>query len=225
MLEISSREEKMAFTLPSLPYARDALAPTMSAETLDFHHGKHHAAYVKKANALLAEAGLQDRSLVEAIHAARDHSDEKLFNQVAQVWNHNFLWQCLAPAQGQKPAGQLAELIDDCFGSLDGFFDAFKEEGEGHFASGYTWLVLDGERLSILSLHDADTPVGHEMKPLFTIDVWEHAYYIDYRNARPDFLDKVLRTIVNWEFVASNLDGNGASRADQPGEKAMAEAH
>jgi Fe-Mn family superoxide dismutase len=214
----------MAFVLPPLPYARDALAPIMSAETLDFHYGKHHAAYVEKANALIADEGLQDRSLVDAIRASHERSNIKLFNQVAQIWNHSFFWQCLAPAQGQKPAGQLAELIDECFGSLDGFFEAFKAEAAVHFGSGYAWLVMDGERLSITSMHDADTPVAHDMKPLFTVDVWEHAYYVDYRNARSDFLDKVLRGIVNWEFVASNLDGNGAARADQPGERVMAES-
>jgi Fe-Mn family superoxide dismutase len=215
----------MAFTLPSLPYARDALEPFMSAETLDLHHGKHHKAYVEKTNKLAAEAGLEELSLLELIQSAHEKSNEKLFNQAAQVWNHDFFWQCLAPGQGLKPAGQLAQLIDEAFGSLDGFIEAFSKEAEEHFSNGYAWLIQDGEGLKITSLHDADTPVAHGMKTLFTLDLWEHAYYIDRRNDREGYLDKVLNNIVNWEFVASNLDGNGAARADQQGAKAMAVEH
>lgn len=213
----------MAFTLPSLPYAREALEPFMSGETLDFHHGKHHKAYVEKTNKLAAEAGLEELSLLELIRQAHEKSNEKLFNQAAQVWNHDFFWQCLAPGQGLKPAGQLAQLIDEAFGSLDGFIEAFSKEAEEHFSNGYAWLILDGEGLKIVSLHDADTPVAHGMKPLFTLDLWEHAYYIDRRNDREAYLEKVLNNIVHWEFVASNLDGNGAARADQQGAKVMAE--
>jgi Fe-Mn family superoxide dismutase len=215
----------MAFSLPNLPYAREALEPFMSGETLDYHHGKHHKSYVEKTNKLAAEAGLEELSLVELIRKAHQQSNQKLFNQAAQVWNHDFFWQCLAPAQGQKPAGQLSALIEDAFGSLDGFIEAFSTEAEEHFSNGYAWLVLDGERLKIVSLHDADTPVARDLKPLFTLDLWEHAYYIDRRNDRAAYLDKVLRNIVNWEFVASNLDGNGVSRADQAGAKVMAEEH
>ena len=214
----------MAFILPPLPFDRAALEPFMSAETLDYHHGKHHKAYVDKANELLAEAGREDLSLLDTIRTARDMGDEAMFNQAAQIWNHSFYWQCLAPPQGRKPAGQLAELIDDAFGSLDGFFEAFKAEAVAHFSNGYAWLVFDDGQLAITSFHDADTPVAHERQPLFTLDLWEHAYYIDYRNVRGDFLDKVLRNIVNWEFVASNLDGRGAERADQPRVRAMADA-
>ena len=213
----------MAFILPSLPYAREALDPFMSAATLDYHHGKHHQAYVDKTNPLIEEAGLDQLSLVDVIRTARERSDLHLFNQAAQVWNHSFFWQCLAPAQGQKPAGQLAELIDETFGSLDGFFEAFSKEAEDHFSNGYAWLVLDGEKLAITSLHDADTPVVGDVKPLFTLDLWEHAYYIDRRNDRAAYLDQVLRNIVDWEFVGGNLDGKAASRADQPGTKVMAE--
>ena len=212
----------MAFSLPDLPYAKDALAPYMSAETLEYHHGKHHKAYVDTANKLIAEKGLEGRSLLETIRAAKDQGDTKLFNQAAQIWNHSFFWQCLAAANGQRPTGQLAEMIDQSFGSLDTFLEKFKAEAVGHFASGYAWLVLEGEALKIISLRDADTPVAHErIRPLFTIDVWEHAYYIDYRNLRADFVDRALRNIVNWEFVATNLDGGGASRADQGGERSV----
>jgi superoxide dismutase, Fe-Mn family len=214
----------MAFTLPALPFARDALGAHMSAETLDFHHGKHHKAYVDKINQLLGESDLAGDSLVEIIRAAKEQDDQALFNNAAQHWNHSFFWQCLAPPLGQQPMGQLAELIDEAFGGADALLAKLKEEAVGHFASGWAWLVLDRGKLKVTSLHDADTPVAHEgMKPLLTLDVWEHAYYIDYRNERPKYAEAVLGNIVNWEFVAKNLDGDGIARADQP-VKELAEA-
>jgi len=215
----------MTFTLPALPFARDALGTFMSGETLDFHYGKHHRAYVDKTNELVAEAaGLEARSLTGVIRAAREKGDKALFNNAAQLWNHSFFWQCLAPPEGQKPAGKLAAMIEEAFGTTDALLAKLKAEAVAHFASGWAWLVLDRDALKILSLHDADTPVVHEgMKPLLTLDVWEHAYYLDYRNARPDYAEKVLGNIVNWEFVGRNLDGDGLSRADQEA-RALAEA-
>lgn len=215
----------MAFTLPDLPFAKDALAPHMSAETLEFHHGKHHRAYVDKVNALVGEDDdLAAASLVELIRLARDKGAKPLFNNAAQHWNHSFFWQCLAPPQGQRPTGKLAELIDEGFGGTDQLLAKLKEEAVAHFASGWAWLVLDNGKLKVTSLHDADTPVAYpDMQPLLTLDVWEHAYYIDYRNERPKFAEAVLANIVNWEFVAKNLDGEGVSRADQAA-KAMADA-
>jgi Fe-Mn family superoxide dismutase len=208
----------MAFRLPDLPFAKDSLGQYMSAETLEYHHGKHHKAYVDKTNGMLGEKGLEGASLTEVIRAARERGDSGLFNNSAQIWNHSFYWQCLAPADGQRPAGQLAELIDDGFGSTDNLLAKLKEEAVGHFSNGWAWLVLDGGKLRITSLHDADTPVVYDgMKPLLTLDVWEHAYYIDYRNERPRFAESVLANIVNWEFVAQNLDGEGLKRADQEG--------
>ncbi len=210
----------MPFTLPALPFARDALGPHMSAETLDFHHGKHHQAYVDKTNELLGDSDLAGGSLIEVIRSARDKGDKKLFNNAAQLWNHSFFWQCLAPPQGQQPMGQLAELIEEAFGTTDVLLAKLKEEAAQHFASGWAWLVLDNNKLKVTSLHDADTPVVYpELKPLLTLDVWEHAYYIDYRNERPKFAESVLGNIVNWEFVAKNLDGEGAARADQQAAK------
>jgi len=215
----------MAFHLPDLPFDRQALAPLMSAETLEFHHGKHHKAYVDKTNALVGDKGLAGASLAEVIRAAAERGDKGLFNNAGQLWNHNFFWQCLAPPDDQRPTGRLAELIDQSFGSTDAMLAKLKEEAVGHFASGWAWLVQDRGALRITSLHDADTPVAHEgMQPLLTVDVWEHAYYIDYRNARADFVDAVLNKLVNWEFVASNLDGDGVARADQAGEASTAEA-
>ncbi|MFL6795424.1 MAG: superoxide dismutase [Sphingomicrobium sp.] len=209
----------MPFQLPDLPFAKDALAPVMSAETLEFHHGKHHKAYVTKTNELLqAEAELSGASLAQVIREAHRSGNAKLFNNSAQLWNHSFFWQCLAPAQGQKPDGKLEHLINDAFGNVEAMLQKLQEEAVNHFASGWAWLVLDRGSLRITSLHDADTPVAHEgMVPLFTLDVWEHAYYIDYRNERPRFASAVLSNIVNWDFVAENLDGRGEARADQEG--------
>ncbi|HEY0129914.1 MAG TPA: superoxide dismutase [Allosphingosinicella sp.] len=206
----------MAFELTPLPYASDALGEFMSAETLAFHHGKHHRAYVDKVNAILADRPDPGGSLVEIVRAAKARGESALFNNSAQIWNHNFYWRCLAPAQGRKPAGRLAEMIDDGFGGVGNLLLRLKEEATGHFSNGWAWLVLDGGRLAITSLHDADSPVVHEgMKPLLTLDVWEHAYYIDYRNARADFAEKVLGNIVDWDFVERNLDGEGVGRGDQ----------
>jgi Fe-Mn family superoxide dismutase len=212
----------MPFQLPDLPFAKDALAPHMSAETLEFHHGKHHKAYVTKTNELLEqEPGLSGASLSEVIRQAKSSGNAKLFNNSAQLWNHSFFWQCLAPAGGQQPSGRLAELIQDGFGGTETLLTKLQEEAVNHFASGWAWLVLDRDQLKITSLHDADTPLVHEgMLPLFTLDVWEHAYYIDYRNERPRFAQTVLSNIVNWDFVAQNLDGQGIGRADQEGAEA-----
>ena len=212
----------MPFTLPDLPYAKDALSPHISAETMEFHHGKHHAAYVKKTNALVEEKGLGG-SLSQVIRTARDKGETGLFNNSAQLWNHSFFWQCLAPAEGQKPGDRLARMIEDGFGGVEPMLKKLEEEAVTHFSNGWAWLLLDRDSLKIASLHDADTPLVHEgMVPLFTLDVWEHAYYIDYRNERPKFVASVLKNIVNWDFVERNLDGQGASRADQEWEGAKA---
>ena len=208
----------MPFTLPDLPFGPDALGDFMSAETLEFHHGKHHKAYVDKVNAALEGKGLEGASLSALIRAAADRGDKGLFNNAGQIWNHNFFWQCLSPPDAQRPVGRLAALIEDEFGSTDAMLKKLADEAVGHFASGWAWLVLDGGKLRITSLHDGDSPVAHDgMQPLLTVDVWEHAYYIDYRNARPAFVDAVLGNLVNWEFVAQNLDGDGIGRADQEG--------
>ena len=206
----------MAFQLPDLPFAKDALAPHMSAETLEFHHGKHHAAYVKKTNELIeGKPDLAGASLTEVIRKASQSGEKKLFNNSAQLWNHSFFWQCLSPEK-QEPSGKLAQLIDDGFGGIDPMLQKLGDEAMNHFSNGWAWLVLDRDQLKITSLHDADTPLVHDgMVPLFTLDVWEHAYYIDYRNERPKFVTSVLSNIVNWDFVARNLDGKGADRADQ----------
>ena len=213
----------MAFTLPDLPYAKDALAPHMSAETLDFHHGKHHKAYVDKTNGMLADKGLEDASLLAVIKAAKDKGDKKLFNNAAQIWNHSFFWQCLAPAGSTIFKGELKTMVERDFGSAAAMLEKLATESADHFGSGWGWLVLDGAKLKVTSLHDADTPAVHDLVPLLTLDVWEHAYYIDYRNERPRFVKSVLDNLVNWDFVAQNLDGKGLTRADQQ-QKATADA-
>jgi Fe-Mn family superoxide dismutase len=205
----------MSFTLPELPFAKDALGPHMSAETLDYHHGKHHKAYVDKTNGLIEGTDLAGASLIEVIKAAKEKGDRGLFNNSAQIWNHSFFWQCLAPAGSTRPAGQLRDLISESFGDEQALLDKLGTESVNHFASGWGWLVLNNGKLEVTSLHDADTPAVHGMTPLLTIDVWEHAYYIDYRNERPRFVKSVLENIINWDFVAQNLDGKGLERADQ----------
>ena len=214
----------MAFTLPELPFDRDALDPHMSGETLDFHHGKHHKAYVDKANGLISGTDLESASLIEAIRAAKERGDKGLFNNTAQIWNHSFFWQCLAPAGSTRPSGKLAEMISSDFGGEQQLLEKLATESVNHFASGWGWLVLNNGKLEVTSLHDADTPVAHGMTPLLTIDVWEHAYYIDYRNERPRYVKTILENIINWDFVAQNLDGNGASRADQEGARISADS-
>ena len=207
----------MAFELPELPFARDALQPHMSSETLDYHYGKHHKAYVDKTNGMLGDKGLEGASLIEVIRAGKDKGDKGLFNNSAQIWNHSFFWQCLAPEGSTSPSGRLKEMIDGDFGGHDALLEKLATESANHFASGWGWLILNNGKLEVTSLHDADTPVVHGMTPLLTVDVWEHAYYIDYKNERPRFLKSVLQNIVNWDFVAQNLDGKGAERANQQG--------
>ena len=203
----------MAFVLPDLPYAKEAFGDILSAETFDYHHGKHHNAYVTKANELVAaDASLQGKSLVELIKSSKGG----LFNQVGQIWNHTFYWHSLSPEKKQ-PSGELLEKINDAFGSVDALIDKMKAEAVGHFASGWAALILKDGKLEVTSYHDADTPVAHEgHTPLLILDVWEHAYYIDYRNARPNYAERVLKEAINWDFAAQNLDGQGVSRADQP---------
>lgn len=203
----------MAFVLPDLPYTKDAFGDILSAETFDYHHGKHHNAYVTKANELVAaDPSLQGKSLVELIKS----SSGTLFNQVGQVWNHTFYWNSLSPEK-TEPSGELLDKINDSFGSVDALIDKLKAEAVGHFASGWAALILKDGKLEVTSYHDADTPVAHEgHTPLLIVDVWEHAYYIDYRNARPNYADRVLKEALNWDWAALNLDGQGVSRADQP---------
>ena len=191
----------MAFTLPPLPYAADALAPHVSKETLELHHGKHHNTYVTKLNELTG--GEKDESELDAV--ILEAGSGPVFNNAAQHWNHSFYWQCMAPDGGGAPDGELADAISSAFGSYEAFVEEFNKAATTHFGSGYAWLVHDGSGLAVTSTHDADLPLAHGQKALLTIDVWEHAYYVDYRNKRPDYVSAFLDHLVSWDFVARNL--------------------
>lgn len=193
------------FNLPPLPFAETALEPLMSRDTLATHHGKHHAAYIKKMNAALAEKPNAPSRLEDVVRLAAREKDQKLFNNAAQAWNHAFFWESLSPDGGGKPQGDLAKAIDQSFGSFDAFRDEAKAKGEGHFASGWLWLVSDAQgKLSLQDLHDAQTPiVDPAVTAIFTCDLWEHAYYLDYKNERPKFLDAFLDKLLKWRFAES----------------------
>lgn len=192
----------MAFELPALPYAKDALEPHISAETLEFHYGKHHATYVQKLNGLIEGTELESKSLEEIIKS----SEGPLFNNAAQVWNHTFYWNCLAANAGGAPSGEIAKAIDESFGSFAEFQAAWNDKAVNNFGSSWTWLVKkqDG-KLEIVNTSNAATPLTDEtVTVLLTVDLWEHAYYIDYRNARPNYLTGFW-ALVNWDFVAKNF--------------------
>lgn len=194
----------MAFELPELPFDSKALEPYMSAETLEFHHGKHHAGYVAKLNAAIEGTDDADKSLDEIIMGAEINSG--LFNNAAQHWNHSFFWNCLTPNGGGAPSGAVADAIGSSFGSYEKFSEEFSNAAATQFGSGWAWLVTDGSKLSVEKTANADLPLKHDHKALLTIDVWEHAYYIDYRNARPKFIETVLTNLVNWDFVNQTFE-------------------
>ena len=191
----------MAFQLPDLPFAKDALKPFLTEETFDYHHGKHHAAYVNNANNLIKDTPLDDMPLEEVILKAAAEGNTGLFNNTAQIWNHTFFWNCMSPNGGGAPTGRIAELIDRDFGGFDAFKEQFTKSAVTLFGSGWAWLALNAEdKLELLPLSNADTPLHHNKRALLTVDVWEHAYYIDYRNARPKFVEGFW-DVVNWDWV------------------------
>ena len=192
----------MAFSLPPLPWAKDALAPHISAETIDFHYGKHHQAYVNNLNGLVAGKPEEGKTLEEIILAAPEGG---LFNNAAQVWNHTFYWNSIKPGGGGKPSGKLLDAINRDFGSTDNLLQLLGEAAKTQFGSGWAWLVLDGGALKVTKTANADLPLNHGQKALLACDVWEHAYYIDHRNARPAYVDAFLKHLVNWDFAAKNL--------------------
>ena len=197
----------MAFELPALPYAKDALEPHMSANTFSFHHEKHHNTYVVNLNGLVEGTDLEGKSLEEIVSATVGNPDKAgVFNNAAQVWNHTFFWHSMKPSGGGAPSGDLAAKIDADFGSFDAFKDAFKAAGATQFGSGWAWLVVgDGGKLEVVKTPNAETPLTQGKTPLLTCDVWEHAYYLDYQNRRPDFLASFLDNLANWDFAAENL--------------------
>jgi Fe-Mn family superoxide dismutase len=197
----------MAFELPTLPYAKDALEPHMSANTFSFHHEKHHNTYVVNLNGLVEGTDLEGKSLEDIVAATAGNPDKAgVFNNAAQVWNHTFFWHSMKPNGGGAPTGDLAAKIDADFGSFDAFKDAFKTAGATQFGSGWAWLVVgDGGKLEVVKTPNAETPLTAGKTPLLTCDVWEHAYYLDYQNRRPDFLAAFLDNLANWDFAAENL--------------------
>jgi Fe-Mn family superoxide dismutase len=203
----SIMEWSMPIELPSLPYAVDALEPHVSRTTLEIHHGRHHRAYVEKTQSLVAGTPLAAASLEEIIaKTAGKKAKTALFNNAAQAWNHTFYWSSLSPRGGGAPSGELAQLIDRDFASHAAFVDAFKAAAIGQFGSGWAWLVLDGGRLAIAATSNADTPLARDQVPLLTVDVWEHAYYLDYQNRRADYVATFLDKLANWEFASRNLE-------------------
>ncbi|MFV1989471.1 MAG: superoxide dismutase [Acidimicrobiales bacterium] len=191
----------MAIELPALPYAMDALAPHISQETLEYHYGKHHNAYVTNLNKMIEGTDHASSGLESIIK----DSEGPMFNNAAQVWNHSFYWNCMSPSGGGTATGRAAGMIGSSFGSFENFAQEFTQAAMTQFGSGWAWLVDNGGKLEIMKTANADLPLAHDIKALLTIDVWEHAYYIDYRNARPKYIETFLAHLVNWDFVNSNL--------------------
>ena len=196
----------MSITLPSLPYEMDALAPYINKQTLEFHYGKHHNAYVVNANKLLEGTTLAKGDLETIIKtAANDASLGAVFNNAAQVWNHSFYWNCMKPGGGGLPSGPIADKITSDFGTYETFVEQFKNAGATQFGSGWAWLILKDGRLEIMKTPNADTPIAKGLRPLLTVDVWEHAYYLDYQNRRPDYLSAFVEHLINWDFVNAQM--------------------
>jgi superoxide dismutase, Fe-Mn family len=193
-------------SLPALPYAENALEPVISAKTLSFHYGKHHRTYVETANKLIAGTELADLPLEKIVKATAGQSDRvAIFHNAAQAWNHNFYWQSLKPKGGGEPPAALAQKMQAAFGGVDACKKELTNAAVAEFGSGWVWLVLDGDKLKIVKTDNADTPITSGLKPLLTIDVWEHAYYLDYQNKRPDYVKGLIEKLANWEFAARNL--------------------
>ena len=202
----------MSIEFPSLPYAIDALEPHVSARTFEYHHGKHHKAYVDKLNAAIAGTRYENQSLEMIVAASHDAADTAVFNNAAQAWNHTFLWHSMSPKGGGEPSGPLADAIIGRFGDLESFKAQFKAAAMGQFGSGWVWLVRKGETVEILSTGNADTPLTDPaVTPLVTLDVWEHAYYLDYQNKRDAYIDAFIAELINWDFAAGNFAADRAA--------------
>ena len=202
----------MAIALPKLPYAYDALEPHISGETMKVHHDKHHKTYVDKVNAAIKDTAYADLSLNEIVAQSHSEGDTGVFNNAAQAWNHGFYWHCLSAEKGHEASDALMAAVNDAFGSVDGMHAALEEEGAKHFGSGWVWLVSNKGKLEVISTHDAETPIAmnENMLPLFTLDLWEHAYYLDQKNERPKYLKAALKNMVNWDFVNANFASSKA---------------
>ena len=196
----------MIVALPELPYPKDALEPHISARTLEFHHGKHHNAYITNLNNLVKGTVLENEDLENIIKkTSGDASKAGMFNNAAQTWNHTFYWHSMKKSGGGQPPAGIAKMINEAFGGFDKFKEEFKNAATTQFGSGWAWLVREGTALKVIKTSNADTPIAHGQKPLLTIDVWEHAYYLDYQNRRPDYITAFIDNLLNWEFVSQNL--------------------
>jgi Fe-Mn family superoxide dismutase len=205
------KRDDMIFELPNLPYEMNALEPHISARTLGVHHGKHHATYVKNLNNLIKDSEFAEIDLPGIITNSYNKPDKvAIFNNAAQAWNHDFYWRSMRAGGGVMPTGELARKIKDDFGDFEGFTQQFKQAGKTQFGSGWAWLVLDkaDNKLKVIKTSNADNPLGRAQIPLITIDVWEHAYYLDYQNKRPDYIEVFMQHLVNWDFASSNLDNS-----------------
>ena len=204
---LTKKGENMTISLPELPYAKNALAPHISEETMNFHYGKHHNAYVVNLNKLIEGTDLINKSLEEIIKiSVKDPSKVGIFNNAAQVWNHTFYWHSMSPKGGGKANGKILAKIEQDFGSYENFVTEFKNAGATQFGSGWAWLVLENGKLKVTKTSNAETPLTTNAKALLTMDVWEHAYYIDYKNARPNYIEVFLDKLVNWDFANKNLN-------------------
>ena len=201
----------MSIDFPGLPYAASALEPYVSARTLEVHHGRHHKAYVDKLNAAIVGTAYDGQPLPEIVTASHAAADTGVFNNAAQAWNHTFLWHSMSPNGGGNPAGPLADAIKDRFDDMATFRDAFKKSALGQFGSGWTWLVRTAEGVDIANTGNAETPITDGVTPLLTLDVWEHAYYLDYQNKRDAYVDAFLANLINWEFAAGNFEADRAA--------------
>ena len=214
----------MTIKLPTLPYAMDALEPHISTETMEFHYGKHHRGYVDKLNKLIEGTRFEDLPLEQIIISAREQAEIDILNNAAQAWNHAFFWQCLSPKGQSEPVGRIRDLIEDEFDGIDKFKEDFRAAATSQFGSGWTWLVLDSGKLRIMSTTNADSPIGTDVTPLLTLDVWEHAYYLDYRNERARYVDAFLDRLIDWKFALDNVQVAEKGRAKPSGPKHTARA-
>lgn len=214
----------MTIKLPKLPYAMDALEPHISTDTMELHYGKHHRGYVDKLNKLIEGTHFEDLPLEQIIVSARDSAEIDILNNAAQAWNHAFFWQSLSPSGQSEPDGRIRDLIEDEFGDIDKFKDEFRSAATSQFGSGWTWLVLDAGKLRIMSTTNADSPVGTHMTPLLTLDVWEHAYYLDYQNERARYVDAFLDTLIDWRFALDNVQVGEKGEEKEDGPRGAAKA-
>jgi Fe-Mn family superoxide dismutase len=214
----------MSIKLPELPYAMDALEPHISTDTMELHYGKHHRGYVDKLNKLIEGTRFADLPLEQIIATARDSAEIGILNNAAQAWNHEFFWKSLSPTGQSEPVGRIRDLIEDAFGDIDAFKKEFRAAAISQFGSGWTWLVLDAGKLRIMSTANADSPIGTHMTPLLTLDVWEHAYYLDYQNERARYVDAFLDKLIDWRFALDNVQVGEKSETKEDGPQGAVKA-